>query len=116
MSDMKGFVLLTLGNQFFFFSEFGSLELSQKLKDDLANLMREQDWQGICNQHLPGEEERVKCDNQNVYDQAYAVVCLLMERGIVSTWSDMELVLDSFNKAIPRKFKEKYKRSALAPG
>ena len=113
---MKGFVLLTLDYQFFFSSEFGSLELSQKLKDDLAVLMTQQDWQKICNQHLPGEEERVKCDNQNLYDQAYAVVCLLMERGIVSTWSDMELVLDPFNKAIPRKFKEKYKRSALAPG
>ena len=106
-----------LNYQVLFFSEFGNLELSQKFKDDIAYLMTtEGDWRDICKHWLPGEEERIECDNRKLYDQAYNVICLLIERGIVSTLSDMEHVLNPVSKAIMKTFKEKYKKSALAPG
>lgn len=105
-----------LNYQAFFFSEFVSLHLTPKLKDDLAYLMVDGDWRDICKKLLPEEIERVERDNKKLYDRAYNVVSLLIERGIVSTWSDMEKVLNPVNKEIVKTFKENYKKSELAPG
>ena len=91
--------------------------MSQKLKDDLAYLITSEDWKDVCKKFLPEEIERVRDDNNTVYDQAYNVVCLLIERGIVSTWSDMKKkVLNNVDRAIIKKFEEKSKKTALARG
>lgn len=98
------------------FSEFGRLKFTQKMKDDLAYLMTVQDWKDICKKFLPDEEDRVICEHKKTYDQAYDVVCLLIERGKVSTWSDMENLLNQVNKTIAKRFKKKCKTSQLAAG
>ena len=78
--------------------------------------MKIEDWKEICRNHLPGEEDRIERDNNKSYDQGYALIGLLMERGLVSTWSDIERLLDPVNKTIAKRFKEKYKNSKLARG
>ena len=92
--------------------DFGKIELSPKMKDFIAYQMSEDNWKEICREYLENEsEDRIKNENSNSeYDQAYTVIRLLVKKQIVRSWSDMEQVLNKFNKEIVKKFIQKFKK------
>ena len=69
------------------------------------------DWKEICREYLHNEsEDRIKIENQNsVYDQAYTVIGLLINKKEEFLWRDMEEVLKNINKEIVKKFTQKFK-------
>ena len=85
------------------------------MKDFIAYQMSENNWKDICREHLVNEsEDRIKQENpKNVYDQAYTVICLLINKQIVCNWSDMEKVLNKFNKEIVNKFTQEFKEAPV---
>ena len=70
------------------------------------------DWKEICREYLHNEsEDRIKTENQNnVYDQAYTVICLLINKKEEFLWRDMKEVLNKISKEIVKKFTEKFKK------
>ena len=96
-----------------FFLEFGRTKLSPKMKDFIAYQMSDNDWKEICREYLDNElEDRIEIDNRNsVYDQAYTVICSLINKQKEFLWCDMEKVLNKINKGIVEKFTQKFKEA-----
>ena len=85
------------------------------MKDFIAYQMSDNDCKEICRDYLDNEsEDRIKIDNPNsVYDQAYTVICFLINKQEEFHWSDMEKVLNKYNKEIVEKFTEKFKEAPV---
>ena len=77
--------------------------------------MSDNDCKQIVIEYLDNEpEDRLKIENpNNVYDQAYAVICALIKERGEFYWSDMEKVLNNINKEIVKKFTQKFKEAPL---
>ena len=93
--------------------EFGKTELSPKMKDFLAYHMSEDDCKEICREYLENEsEDRIKKENPNcLYDQAYTVICCLINKREGCNWFDIEKVLSTVNMEIVKKFTQKFKEA-----
>ena len=101
-----------------FFLDVAKTELSPKMTDFIAYRMSEEDCDEICREYLRGESEhRIKKDNlNNVYDQSYAIIRLLIDKLIISNIFDMENVLNKVNNDILNKFRQKLRDGTLVPG
>ena len=76
--------------------------------------MSENDWRDICREYLENEQEdRIQKQNPGIYEQAYTVICLLINRRLVCCWSDMEKVLNNYNKKIVKEFTQKFKKTPV---
>ena len=75
--------------------------------------MSDNDCKQICRDYLDYEsEDRIKIENPNsVYDQAYTVIGSLINKREEFRWSDMEKVLNKYNKEIVKKFTQKFKEA-----
>ena len=98
--------------------EFDEIVLSPKLKDFIAYQMSQEDWKQILRNYLQNESEsRIQKQHENsIYDQAYAVIILLIKKEIVSNWYDMEDILNQFNKGIVKDFWEKFNKKTPVQG
>ena len=81
------------------------------MKDFIAYQMSDNDCKEICREYLDNEsEDRIKIENPNsVYDQAYTVICFLINKRKEFHWFDMEEVLNKLNKKIVKNFLQKFK-------
>lgn len=89
------------------------------MMDFIAFQLSDDEWRQICSIYLSKEsEDRIRKENRHsVYDQAYAVIRLLIDKQIVCKWSDMEKILNNIgNKAIGKKFREKFEKKSITPG
>ena len=81
------------------------------MKDFIASRMTDGDLMDICHDYLNHRTvEQIKSNNPNsIYEQSYAVIQLLINRGKVFDWSDMREVLNKYNKKIVKEFTLKFK-------
>ena len=85
------------------------------MKDFIAYRMTDGNMKDICREYLDSETEeqiKIKYPN-NIYEQSYAVIDLLINKGKVFNWSDMTKVLNKYNKKIIKQFTLKFKEAPM---
>ena len=91
--------------------------LTQKMKDFIAYKLTDDNWKDIIKMKLSSEtDNRIRHDNDLLYDKAYATVRELIHQGIVRNWCEMKNILKEVNPGIIDKFTKKFSSKQPAPG
>lgn len=97
---------------FFCLSDFGKRKLSQRMKDYLAFELPFQHWKRILISKLPKEADNlieiIKKNNTSDYDRSYEVIRTLVEKGRITSASQMEIAVNDVHVTIAKHFKSKF--------
>ena len=97
---------------FFCLLDFGKRKLSQGMKDYLAFELLFQHWKKILTSKLPKEADNlieiINRNNTLDYDRSYEVIRTLVEKGGITSASQMEIAVNEVHVTVAKRFKSKF--------